>query len=455
MSQCEIPELGCAVLRSTVMPGKETNNLAYTARCFSDRVIAAMPNLQGILGLVFIIGVCAIFSNNRQAISPSLVLRSLALQLVLAMLFLKLPGSQHLFWFLNEGINVLQGATHAGTSFIFGYIGGAATPYTVTNETAGLVLAFQTLPMIIVISVLSGLLIYFGILPWILRVMSLLLERTLKIGGAPGFAIAANAFLGMVEAPLLIRPYLAKLSSSELFSVMVAGMATIAGSMMAIEAAVIGAVLPNAVGHLLSASLITLPAVIYISHLLQPNTGTVTSREGEVDRGGKSVMDVVANSTQVGLQMVLNIVAMIIVVVALVYLLNAALGLLPDLAGRPISMERLLGYVLAPLSWLLGIPWSESLLAGELLGTKIVLTEFLAYVQLGQIPPEELSLRSRTIIAYALCGFANFISLGIMVTGLITMVPERRDEILRFGMKSLLAGSLATFTSACIAGLLL
>jgi CNT family concentrative nucleoside transporter len=259
----------------------------------------------------------------------------------------------------------------------------------------------------------------------------------------------------MVEAPLLIRPYLARLSSAELFSVMVAGMATIAGSMMAIEASVIGAVVPNAVGHLLSASLMTLPAVVYISHLLMPNSGELTHREGSIDRGGSSVMDVVASSTQVGLQMVLNIIAMIIVVVALVYLLNAALGLLPDLFGRPVSMERLLGYALAPMSWLLGIPWSEALVAGELLGTRTMLTEFLAYVRLGELPPEVLSPRSSTIMAYALCGFANFMGLGIMVTGFITMVPERRDEVLKFGLKSLVAGSLATFTSACLAGLLL
>lgn len=414
-----------------------------------------MPNLQGILGLAFIIGICVALSTNRKAISPSLVIRSLLLQLLVAMVLLTLPGSQHLFWVLNQGIEVLQGATHAGTAFIFGYIGGATPPYEVNNATANLVLAFQTLPMIVVLSVLSGLMIYFGILPWILRLMSLLLEKTLKIGGAPGFAIAANAFLGMVEAPLLIRPYLARLSSSEFFMVMVAGMATIAGSMMAIEAAVIQHVVPNAVGHLLSASLITLPGVIYISHLLMPNTREVTAHEGPVDRGGKSVMDVIATSTQIGLQLVLNIVAMIIVIVALVYLLNATLGLLPDLAGRQLTLERLLGIALAPLSWLLGIPWHDALPAGELLGTKTVLTEFLAYVRLGELPPEALEPRSRTILAYALCGFANFMSLGIMVTGLITMVPERRDEVLQFGMKSLIAGSLATFTSACFAGLLL
>jgi CNT family concentrative nucleoside transporter len=415
-----------------------------------------MQNLQGILGLVVIILLCAAFSNNRAAISPSVVVRSLALQLVLALLLLKLPGSQHLFWILNKGIVALQEATRAGTSFIFGYIGGADTPFTVTNEAAGLVLAFQTLPLIIVLSVLSGLLIYFGILPWILRLMSLLLEKTLKIGGAPGFAIASNAFLGMVEAPLLIRPYLAKLSSAELFSVMVAGMATIAGSMMAIEAAVISHVMPNAVGHLLSASLITLPGVVYVSHLLMPNTSAVTARDGKIDRGGNSVMDVITSSTQMGLQIVINIIAMVIVIVALVYLFNAALGfLLPDLFARPVTLERLLGYLLAPVAWLIGIPWKDALITGEFLGTKPVLTEFIAYVRLGEIPVEAIDQRSRTIVTYALCGFANFISLGIMVTGLITMVPEWRDEVLQLGMKSLVAGGVATLTSACFAGLLL
>jgi len=414
-----------------------------------------IESLQALLGLAVIVFSCALFSSNRTAISPFLVLKSLVLQFLLALMLIKLPASQQLFWFLNEGMQVLQAATLAGTSFIFGFIGGGPLPYAETIEHGSLVLAFQTLPMIIVISVISGLLIYWRILPMILRLMSLLLEKTLRIGGAAGLAIVANAFLGMVKSPLLIKPYLSRLSSSEFFAVMIAGMATIAGSMMAIEAAVISHVLPNAVGHLLSASLITLPGVVYVSHLLMPNTGTVTSHDSAIDRGGNSVMDVVANSTQVGLQMVLNIVAMIIVIVALVYLLNAFLGLLPDVASRPLSMERLLGYALAPVSWLMGIPWSEALKTGELLGTKTVLTEFIAYVHLGALPVDELSLRSRTIVTYALCGFANFISLGIMVTGLITMVPERRDEILHFGFKSLAAGSLATFTSACVVGVLL
>ena len=414
-----------------------------------------MGILQGILGLGVIMFACAFFSSHRAAIRPSLVLKSLGLQVLLALVLVKLPASQHLFWVLNKGIELLQGATRAGTSFIFGFLGGAPLPYAETLPNASFVLAFQTLPMILIISVLSGLLIYWRILPLILKLMSLLLEKTLNIGGATGLAIAANAFLGMVESPLLIRPYLAKLSRSEFFTVMVAGMATIAGSMMAVEAAVISHVVPNAVGHLLSATLITLPAVVYISHLLMPNTEAITAHDSPIDRGGDSVVDVITRSTQVGLQMVLNIIAMVIVVVALVYLLNAFLGLLPDFAGRPVSLERILGYLLAPVTWLMGIPWRDALQAGELLGIKTFLTEVIAYVRLGELPVDALSQRSRTIITYALCGFANFVSLGIMVMGLITMVPERREEILRFGFRSLVAGSLATFTSACVVGILL
>jgi CNT family concentrative nucleoside transporter len=414
-----------------------------------------MENLQSVLGLGAIVACCAVFSNNRRAVSPPLVIKSLALQFLLALLLIRLPASQQLFWVLNQGIEALQRATAAGTTFIFGFLGGGPLPYAETIEHGSVILAFQTLPMVIVISVLSGLLIYFRILPMVLRLMSLLLQKTLQVGGAAGLAIVANAFLGMVEAPLLIKPYLARLSSSEFFAVMVAGMATIAGSMMAIEASIIGHVVPNAVGHLLSASLITLPGVVYVSHLLMPNSGAVTSHDSRIDRGGNSVMDVVASSTQVGLQIFLNIIAMVIVVVALVYLLNAALGLLPAFAGRPLSMERLLGLALAPLTWLMGIPWREAMQTGELLGAKTVLTEFIAYVRLAELPVEALSLRSRTIITYALCGFANFISLGIMVTGLVTMVPERRDEILRLGFRSLLAGSMATFTSACVIGVLI
>jgi CNT family concentrative nucleoside transporter len=236
---------------------------------------------------------------------------------------------------------------------------------------------------------------------------------------------------------------------------MLAGMATIAGTMLVIEAAVISDVVPNATGHLISASLITLPGVVYISHLLEPNTGALTGSEKGIDRGGDSVIDVITKGTQMGLSLFLNIIAMILVIVSLVHLLNAILGLLPDVFAAPLSLERMLGYLLAPLTWLMGIPWAEAVQAGQIMGTKTILTEFIAYIRLGEVAEGVLSPRSRIIMTYALCGFANFVSLGIMIAGLVTMVPERRKEIFGFGMKALVGGTIATCTSACLIGILL
>jgi CNT family concentrative nucleoside transporter len=330
--------------------------------------------LQSALGLAVLIGACWFFSENRQALSRSLVAKSLLVQIAVALLLLKIPATQHVFTVLNRAIEALMQATGAGTSFVFGFLGGGPIPYSETIPDGSFVLAFRVLPLIIVVSVLSGLLLYWRILPLIMRGITVVLQRTLGIGGAVGLGIAANAFLGMVESPLLIRPYLSKLGRGELFAVMTAGMATIAGTMLALEAAVIGDVVPNAVGHLLSASLISLPAVVYISHLLVPNTGAITTGKARIERDGISVVDVVAKTTQTGLQVFLSVVAMLIVVVALVNLVNMILGVLPNFFGAPVSVERLLGYAMAPLVWLIGIPWSEALQAGQLMGVKTVLT---------------------------------------------------------------------------------
>ena len=414
-----------------------------------------MPVLQSAIGLAILLAICAFFSNNRNAIRPTLLVKGLLLQMIFALLLLKMPTTQILFEFLNRGLEVLQQSTAAGTNFVFGYLGGGELPYDETHPGASYILAFQTMPMLIVISVLSALLVYWRVLPLVMRGLSLLLEKTLGVGGAVGLAIASNAFLGMIESPLMIRPYLSKLTSSELFAVMMAGMATIAGTMLVIEAAVISDVVPNATGHLISASLITLPGVVYISHLLEPNTGNLTGSGKDIDRGGDSVIDVITKGTQMGLNLFLTVIAMILVIVSLVHLLNAILNLLPDVFGAPVSLERILGYVLAPLTWLMGIPWSEAVQAGQLMGTKTILTEFIAYIRLGEVPIEALSPRSRIIMTYALCGFANFVSLGIMIAGLVTMVPDRRDEIFGFGMKAIIGGTVATCTSACLIGILI
>jgi len=411
--------------------------------------------LQSVVGLSLLIGLGWVFSENRQSIHFPIVIKSLGLQIILALILLTLPASQQLFVVLNDGIAVLQAATREGTTFIFGYLGGGPLPFKETSEGDGFILAFQAMPLVIVISVIAAMLTYFKILPLIMRGFSFILEKTLEIGGALGLAISANAFLGMVESPLLIKPYLAKLNRGELFAVMCAGMATIAGTMLALEAAMIQAVVPDAIGHLISCSLITLPAVLYISHLMVPDRSPVTTGGHDIDRGADSIMEAITIGTGNGLQLFLNIVAMVIVIVALVYLANALLGLLPHVAGSAITLERILGVIMAPLTIMMGIPWAEAFITGQLMGTKVVLTEFIAYVRFGEIPAEELSERTRVIMTYALCGFANFVSLGIMITGLVTMVPARRSEILELGGKSIIAGTIATCTTATIVGIII
>ena len=413
-----------------------------------------MLALQALIGLAMMLGVCYLLSERRRDIRLGLVAKSLALQLGLAALLLKLPASQQLFLALGKGIDLLRAATETGSQFIFGYLGGGEAPFATSLPAGGAVLAFQAMPLVIVVSALSAMLMYWRVLPLLMRGLSLLLVKTLGIGGAQGLGVAANAVLGMVESPLLIKPYLKRLNRGELFAIMCAGMATIAGTMLALEAAVISRVVPGAIGHLISCSIITLPAAIYVSHLLVPDRSQVTAGDLPDGGGAASLMDAIATGTMNGLQLFLNIIAMVIVMVALVYLVNAVLGLGPAVGGQAPSLEGLFGLLMAPLTMMMGVPWQEALVTGQLMGVKLALTEFVAYVRFAEIPPEALSERTRIIMAYALCGFANFVSLGIMVTGLVTMVPERRAEVLELGFKSLWAGALATCTSAALVGLL-
>ena len=414
-----------------------------------------LPALQSAIGLLALVAVTFLFSARRDAISRSLVAKALGLQLLLALLLLKLPGSQQVFLALNDGLVALQTATVAGTSFIFGYVGGGPAPFEVVDGSAVFIFAFQALPLVMVVSVLSALLMYWKILPLIMRGFSLVLERALSISGACGLAISANAFLGMVEAPLLIRSYLASLNRGELFTVMCAGMATIAGTMLALEAAIISPVVPGALGHLISCSIITLPAVVYIAHLLEPDSVTDLKVEPSLEGNPESAMDALMSGTQDGLMLYLNIIAMIIVVVALTALVNLTLGIFPDVLGAPVTLERILGVIMTPLALATGVPWGEARVVGDLLGTRLVLTELVAYIRLGDLPPEVLTERSRILATYALCGFANLGGLGIMLAGLTTMVPERRAEILELGFKAVAAGTLATCSTAAVVGILL
>ena len=413
-----------------------------------------MQSLQSAFGLLAFVAIAWLVSENRQAASIRVAVAGIAAQLIVAALLLKLPPLEAALSGLNTMVLMLQQATEAGTSFVFGYLGGGPLPFEETQPGASFVLAFRALPLIIVISALTAVLTYWRVLPWIVRGFARLLEKFLGVGGAVGLGTAANVFVGMVEAPLFIRPYLAALSRSELFVIMVSGMATIAGTVLVLYATIIAPVIPNAVGNLLTASLISAPAAITVALLMIPQTSPSTAGDLVPDPGANSTMDAITRGTRSGLELFLMVIAMLLVLVALVFLVNAVLGLLPDVSGQPISLQRLLGYAMAPVCWLMGIPWSEALTAGALMGIKTVLNEFLAYLQLAALPAGALSDRSELIMTYALCGFANFGSLGILIGGLSTMVPERRDEIVQLGLRSILAGTLATCSTGAVVGIL-
>lgn len=412
--------------------------------------------LHGGFGLLALLLMAYGVSERRDAIVWKTVVCALVLQFVLALVLLRLPGARQLFLVLNTIVNTLENATQAGTAFVFGYLGGAGVPFASGKEGgSAYILAFRGLPLVLVASALSSLLFYWRILPLVVRAFAWLLQRTLGVGGAEGLATASNVFLGMVEAPLFVRPYLTQLSRGELFSLMTCGMATIAGTVMVLYASVLKPVLPDAMGHLLVASIISAPAAIAVARIMVP---TPRNRQTEAALSfsplAKSSMEAITNGTLDGVKLLINIIAMLVVLVALVKLVNICLSWFPPVGGQPLTLQLLLGWIMAPVVWLIGIPWQECLIAGSLMGTKTILNEFLAYLELGRLTADALSPRSRLIMIYAMCGFANFGSLGIMIGGLGIMAPDRRTEVVQLGLKSIVAGTLATCMTGAVVGCL-
>jgi len=405
--------------------------------------------MQAYLGFFCFAAFAWLLSEQRQYIVWRDIALGLSVQILLAILLFNFPLLQNIFLALNQVVLALDAATTAGTTFVFGYLGGGDVPFEMSNPANSFILAFKALPLVLLISALSALLFYWRILPWIVRGFSWALQKSLNIGGALGLSTAANIFVGMTEAPLLIRPYLQQLTRSELFALMTAGMATVAGTVLVLYATILSSTFPEALGHLLIASMLSAPAAITIARLLIPETEKPTDGQLLPPIQANSSMDAVTQGTLEGLKLLLNIVALLLVFVALVHLVNQLLGLLPT--EKPLSLQELLGLLMAPVVWLMGIPWHETVSAGSLMGIKTILNEFLAYLQLAQM--EDLSERSRLIMIYALCGFANFGSLGIMIGGLSTLVPERRSEIVALGMKSILAGTLATCMTGALVGM--
>jgi CNT family concentrative nucleoside transporter len=409
--------------------------------------------VHSLVGFFLLHAIAWIVSEDRRSVAWRPVVAGMLLSFGLGLVLLKAPYAKEVFLALNSALNALEKATQDGTSFVFGFLGGGPLPFVETYPGASFVLAFRALPLVLVVSALSALLFHWRVLPWMVRAFSLLLQKTMGVGGAIGLSSAANVFVGMVEAPLVVKPYIRNMSRSELFVLMSCGMATVAGTVMALYASILSKVIPDALGHILIASIISTPAAIAISVLMVP--GEAAGTEGKlVPRAATSSMDAVTQGTVDGVQLLVNIVAMLLVLVALVSLANQVLALFPEVAGAPVTLQRLLGIALAPLVWVMGIPWSEATTAGALMGTKTVLNELLAYVDLAGLPEGALSARSRLMMTYALCGFANFGSLGIMIGGLATMAPERRAEIVSLGGKTILSGTLATCVAGSVVGVL-
>jgi CNT family concentrative nucleoside transporter len=414
--------------------------------------MGTMQTIQSIAGIFGLLALTFALSENHRAVSIRQAAVGLALTIVLAALFLWIPQLKVAFAAIGDAVNAIAASTRAGTSFVFGYLGGGPLPFDPKTPGSDFILALQALPVVLVMSVLTTVLFYWGILPPVIRAIGMALERTLRVGGAVGLSTAANIFVGMVEAPLFIKPYLGRLTRSELFVVMTAG---IAGTVLVLYATILGSIIPDAAGHLVVASVLGAPAAILISLIMVPESpGGVPSKVDRIAPVATSTMDAIVTGTTAGLELLLNICAMLIVLTALVHLVNSILGLAPDVAGAPVTLERMLGIVMAPVCWLMGVPWEEAPTAGALMGMKTILNEFVAYLKLAALPADALSDRSRLIMLYALCGFANFSSLGIMIGGLATMVPERRDDVVSLGFKSIISGTLSTCLIGAIVGAL-
>jgi concentrative nucleoside transporter, CNT family len=411
--------------------------------------------MRGLLGLAALLAVAWVLSEDRRRIPWRTVAGGVLLQLALAALLLGFPPATAVVFLLNDGATALQNATQAGTSFVFGYLAGPPLPFVETHPGASFILALQALPLVLTISALASLLFYWGALQRITASFAWLLRRVMGIGGALALGAAVHVFVGMIEAPLLVRPYLARMQRGELFALMTCGMAGVAGTVMVIYASFLTPLIANPLGNILIASVISTPAGLAVAALMVP-FGPVEATEERlvVHDPPVSTLDALVKGTIDGVPVLVGIVATLLVAVALVALINAALGELPHWGDAPVTLQRIFAWPFRPVMWLIGLPWDEAGAAAALMGTKTVLNEFVAYLNLSALPPDTFVPRSRLIVTYALCGFANFGSLGIMIGGLGAMVPDRRHEVVALGLRAILSGTLATCMSGAVAGVL-
>lgn len=412
--------------------------------------------LQGLLGICAFIAIAWLLSEDRRAVSWRIVFVGIAAQFTFAALVTNLEFVREGLSLLSDGVAAVSTATTEGTMFVFGYLGGGPAPFEVIEERSTFVLALQAFPLILVIGALSALLWHWRILIYMVRGAAVVMQRSFGVGGAVGVSSAANLFMGMSEAPLLVRPYLPTLSRSELLVLMAGGMGTIAGTMMVLYGSILEPYVPNAFGHLLAASVINIPAAIVLAKIMVPGEASQTEQVAAVELQSEyaSSLDAISSGTIVSIKLLANVVALLLVFTALISLFNMMLGSLPDIQGAPLSLERIFGWLFAPLAWLLGIPWSEAGVAGSILGTKIAITELVAYLNMMALPEGSLSERSALIMTYALSSFANLPSVAILIGGLNAMAPERHTEVVALGMRALVAGACASAMSACVIGIL-
>ncbi|MGO9242971.1 MAG: NupC/NupG family nucleoside CNT transporter [Bryobacteraceae bacterium] len=407
-----------------------------------------MARFTGLLGLGAILAFCILFSRNRKALRPSLFLWGLGLQFGFAFLVLKTDFGK-LFQLASVAVNALLEYAEQGSNFVFGPLGIKSGPF-------GVVFAFQVLPIIIFIASLFSILYYFGIMQVVIKAMAWVMLRVMGASGAESTNVAASIFMGQTEAPLTIRPFLANMTESELFTVMTCGMAHVSGAVMAAYVKIAGV----SIEHLLTAVIMTAPATLLLAKILVPETGTPETAGKlriEVPRPGVNVIDAAARGAGDGLHLALNIGAMLIAFISLIALVNGFLGWLhgvPHLAWIPPSLQQIFGILFAPVAWLLGVSWKDASTVGDMLGTRMVLNEFIAFLRLGELK-NTLDHRSFVIATYALCGFANFSSIAIQIGGIGALAPSRKSDLARLGVRAMLAGTLANFMSACIAGVLL
>ncbi len=413
-----------------------------------------VPHLQSALGIVVIIAIAWAFSEDRKAFNWRMVAGTLLLQAAIALLLLKAPIARDLLLALNGVVTAISTATTTGTSFVFGYMGGAPAPFAVTNSGNMINLAFSILPLIIVIGALSAMLWYWRISPFVVKAMAAGLKKALGLGGVVGLSSASMVFLGNIEGQLMVRPYLARLTRTELFILMTVGLSVIAGTVFVLYATILANVLPGALGHLLVASFMSLPAGILMARLMVPGPAETDLNEKEASVHYRSTMDAMAKGTEDGLRLYLQIIAMLVVTTSLVALANIILAQFPGVMGAPLTLERMLGWLFAPLVWLMGVPADQMVTAGGLLGVKVILNELIAYLRMAALPAGSLDPRSGMIMVYALCGFANFASVGFLIAGMSALIPDRRDEIVGLALKALVAGVLASSLSAAMIGLL-